>query len=150
MQTEFDPEIVLNQPLMIHLASSCQEGPRSSPLWFLYEEDRIWLFGLKEDSFVKRLRDEPRCALSVVDFGLDEGKLLHVGVRGKAVIDQVCSKRLERFVGKYLGSDKASWNAWFVKHIVDPIDVMIGVEIDSVVAKNVSFFKTGPDLATQL
>ena len=40
-------------------------------------------------------------------------------------------KRLECFVGKYLGDDKASWNVWFVQNIVDPLDVMIEVEIDS-------------------
>ncbi|MCB1084285.1 MAG: pyridoxamine 5'-phosphate oxidase family protein [Simkania sp.] len=147
MGRDFDPQIVLDQPLMIHLASSSNEGPRSSPLWFLYEEERVWLFGLTGDSFVQRLKKEPRCALSVVDFGLDMGKLLHVGVRGKAILYQVCPKRLERFVGKYLGKDKAMWNEWFVKQVVRPLDVMIEVQIDSIVAKNVSFFKTGPNLS---
>jgi hypothetical protein len=147
MGRDFDPQIVLGQPLMIHLASSSNEGPRSSPLWFLYEEERVWLFGLAGDSFVQRLKKEPRCALSVVDFGLDMGKLLHVGLRGKAILHQVCPKRLERFVGKYLGKDKTMWNEWFVKQVVQPLDVMIEVQIDSIVAKNVSFFKTGPNLS---
>jgi len=57
---------------MAHLATSCAKGPRDSPLWFLYEDQRIWLFGTDEDSFINRLHDEPRCALSVVEFNLDE------------------------------------------------------------------------------
>ena len=53
-----------------------------------------------------------------------------------------------RFVSKYLGNDKQNWNAWFVANVVDPLDVMIKITPQLIVAKNVSFFKTGPDLAS--
>lgn len=149
-QHQFDPKIVLNEPLMIHLATTCEEGPRSSPLWFLYEGDKIWLFGTQNDSFIKRLEEESRCALSVVDFDLEKGVLLHVGIRGIAKSQSVDPNRLDRFVSKYLGANTKSWNDWFVKNIVVPLDVMIGVEIQSIVAKDVSFFKTGPDLASKI
>ena len=56
--------------------------------------------------------------------------------------------RLMRFVTKYLGQNKQNWNPWFIENIVDPLDAMIRLDPESVVAKNVSFFKTGPNLAS--
>jgi len=136
---DFDPIRVLSRPLMAHLASVCDEGPRDSPLWFLYEEKRIWLFGTERDSFIRRLQNEPRCALSIVDFDLEGGLLLHVGIRGRAVLSSVDKGRLDRFVRKYLG-DPLGWSSRFVKEIVEPIDAMVCVEPLSVVAKDVSVF----------
>ncbi len=81
---EFDPMPILEKPLMLHLATNSEHGPRSSPLWFLYEEEKIWLFGISTDSFVQRLKQYSGCAFTIVDFDLDAGILLHVGVRGKA------------------------------------------------------------------
>jgi general stress protein 26 len=146
---DFDEEKALQKPLMLHLATICDEGPRSSPLWFLYENKKIWLFGTANDSFIKRLKAEPKCALTVVDFDLNAGVLLHVGIRGFANLHKVDQKRLNRFVAKYIGEDTQSWNKWFIENIVKPLDVMIEVDSHSVVAKDVSFFKTGPNLASK-
>ncbi len=148
MRRDFNIQNVLSKPLMLYLATVCEEGPRSSPLWFLYEDEKIWLFGTDKDSFIKRLRNDPRCALSVVDFNLKSGILLHVGIRGMATLQQVNPERLRRFVGKYLGYDTDSWNKWFIKNVVDPVDMMVEVKPKTIVAKDVSSFKTGPDLAT--
>lgn len=148
MNKDFDIEIVLSKPVMAHLATECAEGPRSSPLWFLYEDKKIWLFGTDKDSFVKRLQNDPRCALSIVEFNLELGILLHVGIRGRATLQKVAPERLQRFVGKYLGPAPQTWNHWFVENIVHPLNVMIEVDPKTVVAKDVSFFKTGPDLAS--
>lgn len=147
VQKDFEIEYVLNKPLMAHLASSQEGIPRGSPLWFLYEDQKIWLFGIDTDSFIKRLQVEPRCALTIVDFDLDRGVLRHVGVRGKATVTSANSARLNRFVGKYLGNDAEKWNEWFVTNIVNPLNRMVQVDLEAVVAKDVSFFKTGPDLA---
>lgn len=149
IQLDFDVEKVLNKPLMAHLATNCKEGPRSSPLWFLYEEKKLWLFGTEQDSFINRLHNDPNCALSIVDFDLAKGILLHVGVRGKATQQKINSEKLHRFVGKYLGYDTDQWNKWFVDNIVKPLNVMVEIECESIVAKDVSFFKTGPHLASE-
>ncbi|MCC5832089.1 MAG: pyridoxamine 5'-phosphate oxidase family protein [Chlamydiales bacterium] len=50
---------------MAHLSTTENGEPRDSPVWFIWEEERIWIFGTSKDSFVKRLRTEPRCALVV-------------------------------------------------------------------------------------
>ncbi|MEX1012706.1 MAG: pyridoxamine 5'-phosphate oxidase family protein [Waddliaceae bacterium] len=146
VQKDFEIENVLTKPLMAHLASSHEGVPRGSPLWFLYEDQKIWLFGIDTDSFIKRLQLEPRCALTIVDFDLDRGVLRHVGVRGKSTVTPVNSVRLKRFVRKYLGNDVEKWNQWFVTNIVDTLNQMVQVDLETVVAKDVSFFKTGPHL----
>jgi nitroimidazol reductase NimA-like FMN-containing flavoprotein (pyridoxamine 5'-phosphate oxidase superfamily) len=140
LQNDFSPDLVLSKPLMAHLATCDDGAPRSSPLWFLYEDEAVWLFGVSEDSFIKRLEAEPSCALSIVDFDLNDGVLLHVGVRGVATVGELDSDRLKRFVGKYLGGDAASWNEWFVENVVDPIDRMVKVKVEALVAKDVSYF----------
>lgn len=147
MTEDFAVDLVLRKPLMAHLATTHDGAPRSSPVWFLYRDGFLWLFGTRRDSFVKRLKQEPRCALSIADFDLEPGVLLHVGIRGTARVTEVDAKRLDLFVSKYLGEDKSAWNTWFVKHVVDPIDQMVQVIPESTVAKNVSYFKTGPDFA---
>ncbi len=147
IQKDFEIEDVLHKPLMAHLASVFEGAPRGSPLWFLYEDQKVWLFGIDTDSFIKRLQKDPACALTVVDFDVDGGVLRHVGIRGKAAVTSLDSARLKRFVGKYLGRDENEWNQWFVENIVDPLNQMVQVDPETVVAKDVSFFKTGPELA---
>ncbi len=144
-QKDFEIDKVLNKPLMAHLSTVDIDEPRDSPVWFIWEESYLWIFGIDEDSFIKRLKKEPRCAVGVVDFDLEKGVLRHVGVRGTAHIGNIDNERLRRFVSKYLGNNRENWNKWFVTNIVDPLNVMVQITPKSVVAKDVSFFKTGPD-----
>jgi len=145
-QKDFEFDVVLQKPLMAHLSTVEVDEPRDSPVWFIWEEGCVWIFGTSEDSFARRLKEEPKCALGIVDFNLDKGVLRHVGIRGISEVGSIDNDRLHRFVVKYLGDDKTKWNEWFVKNIVDPLDVMVKIIPKSVVAKDVSFFKTGPDL----
>lgn len=144
---DFDPLIVLSKPVMAHLATASPDGPRDSPVWFLWEDEAAWLFGYGQDSFPKRLSAEPRCALGIVDFNLERGVLRHVGIRGRASLLPIDADRLKRFVGRYLGPNEDAWNRWFVDNVVSPIDIMIRVDPETIVAKDVSHFRTGPDMA---
>lgn len=141
----FDIDEVLSLPLMAHLASGSPEGPRDSPVWFLWEGGHLWLIGNRADSFVKRLVVEPRCAVGVVDFDARAGILKHVGIRGRAEIGAMDKARLHRLLSRYLGSDETGWNAWFYDNVAAPLDTMIKVTPESIVAKDVSYFRTGPD-----
>jgi hypothetical protein len=132
---------------MAHLASSSSGEPRDSPLWFLWEDHAIWLTGNSRDSFPKRLRSQPLCAIGVVSFDVSKGVLRHVGIRGVARVHDMDRDRLERLVSRYLGADRSQWNPWFVERIVAPLDLMIEVSPTSVVARDMSYFKTGPALA---
>lgn len=146
-QKDFEIDTVLCKPLMAHLSTVSGKEPRESPVWFIWEQSSMWIFGTEGDSFIKRLRNEPKCAVSVVEFDLNHGILKHVGIRGISKIHPIDQDRLSRFVSKYLGDDKDKWNKWFVEHIVDPLNAMVQIIPTSIVAKNVSFFKTGPYLA---
>ena len=87
-----------------------------------------------------------RCG--IVEYDLENGILKHVGIRGVTSLASCDKDRLMRFVAKYLGQNKQNWNPWFIENVVDPLDAMIRLDPESVVAKNVSFFKTGPTLAS--
>lgn len=143
----FHVDEVLSLPLMAHLASVSPDGPRDSPVWFLWEDGCLWLIGNRSDSFVKRLAADPRCAIGVVDFDAKAGILRHVGVRGRAEIGGMDKARLHRLLLRYLGPDEAGWNAWFYDNVAAPLDAMIKVTPRTIVAKDVSYFRTGPDFA---
>ena len=65
---------ILARPLFAHLATASEHGPRESPVWFLWEEGALWIIGnYKTDSFPKRIEQEPRCAIGVVDFDVATG-----------------------------------------------------------------------------
>lgn len=75
MKKDFDINTVLRKPLMAHLSTTENGEPRDSPVWFIWEEGCIWIFGTGKDSFIKRLKQDPRCAVGVVDFDLQKGIL---------------------------------------------------------------------------
>lgn len=144
---DFDPADMLTKPLLAYLATGSQAGPRSSPVWFLWEENALWLIGSEEDSFPKRLRAEPRCAVSIVDFDVARGICRHVGIRGRAEVLSLDHFRLHRLLARYLGPEPDKWNGWFRFNIVDILDLMIRIVPESMVVKDMSYFRTGPELA---
>lgn len=150
MPREFDPNELLDRPLMANLATISGDGaPRNAPVWFLWEDGAIWLLGSSTGSSVKRLAADPRCAVEIVHFVNEEGVLLHLGLRGSASIEPICPDRFKRVLRKYLG-DEARWNEWFIENIAridDPGGRMIRLVPDSIFTNNVSYFRTGPDMA---
>src|SRR4051794_19615445 len=83
----FDMEVHFRKPLFAHLATYCDEGPRESPVWFIWEENAIWIIGHETtDSFPKRIRNDPRVAVGIVDFDVQRGLVHHLGIRGKGVV----------------------------------------------------------------
>lgn len=145
---DFDPAEMLAKPLMAHLATSSPDGPRDSPVWFLWEEGAIWLIANSEDSFPVRLRAEPLCAIGIVEFDVTRGILRHIGIRGRADILPMDEARLRRLLERYLGPAPGEWNEWFTTQIVEPLDLMIRIMPASTIARDMSYFKTGPAFAT--
>jgi len=149
IQKDFDIEPILAKPLMAHLSTIENDEPRDSPVWFLYDESSLWIFGTSKDSFIKRLNKNCNCAIGIVDFDVEKGLLKHIGFRGKAICNKIDPDRLNHFLIKYLGSDSTQWNSWFIKHVVNPLNVMVQYIPKTIVAKDVSFFKTGPNLYSE-
>ncbi len=150
MATPFDPREVLDRPLMAILATAAGDGaPRAAPVWFLWEEGALWMPGSADGSSVRRLTRDARCAVEIVHFDNGAGVLLHLGLRGRAEIRPMDADRFRRLLGKYLG-EPAGWNAWFIDTIAridDPAGRMIRLAPESVFTNDVSYFRTGPDLA---
>jgi hypothetical protein len=150
MGVPFDPEAVLGLPLMASLATASPEGPRVAPVWFLWEEGMLWMPGTRTGSSVRRLARDPRCAVEIVRFDAQAGVLLHLGLRGRAEVRVMEPGRFRRLLARYLGPDEAGWNGWFVEEIAridDPEGRLIALAPESVFTSNVSYFRTGPDLA---
>jgi Pyridoxamine 5'-phosphate oxidase len=135
---------VLAKPLIAHLATGSPDGPRHSPVWFLWEDGAVWLIGNHRDSFPRRIEQDGRCAIGVVDFDLLGGKLVHVGMRGAAEVVALDPGRLYRLLSRYLGSDPREWNADFRRQVVDHLDLMVLFVPSSLVARDQSYFAAHP------
>ena len=146
MAHDFDIDTFLQQPLFAHLATASPDGPRESPVWFLWEARQLWLVGNNRDSFPKRIRAEPRCAVGIVEFDLARGRLRHVGIRGTGSVEPLDRARLYRFLSRYLGRDEGKWNERFRSRVIDGLELMVCIEPLSVVARDQSYF--GNEAAT--
>ena len=81
-------EEFLARPLFCHLGTTSAEGPRVSPLWFLWEDGAIWIIAtLSNKTFPDRIKEDPRTAVSIVDFDSETGRVEHVGLRGHATVE---------------------------------------------------------------
>ncbi len=147
MSHDFDIEAFLRRPLFAHLATASNEGPRESPVWFLWEAGELWLVGNERDSFPKRIRAEPRCAAGIVEFDLENGLLRHVGIRGMGNIEALDRARLHRLLARYLGENEASWNEHFKGSVIDRLNLMVRIVPTSVVARDQSYFAGHPAAA---
>jgi nitroimidazol reductase NimA-like FMN-containing flavoprotein (pyridoxamine 5'-phosphate oxidase superfamily) len=145
MSFPLDPETVLLKPLMAHLATVGAHGPCHSPVWFLWEDEAVWLVSSRSESLVERLRREPRCAIGIVDFDSESGILRHVGMRGTARLHDVDLGRRNRLVSRYIGAE-ADWPHGFRQEVIDTIDVMVEITPDSVVARDQSYFSKNSPL----
>jgi nitroimidazol reductase NimA-like FMN-containing flavoprotein (pyridoxamine 5'-phosphate oxidase superfamily) len=140
MAHDFDIDAFLRQPLVAHLATASADGPRESPVWFLWEGGALWLVGNGRDSFPKRIQADPRCAVGIVEFDLARGRLRHVGIRGTGSIEPLDHGRLHRFMSRYLGADPAAWNPDFRTRIIEPLDLMVCIKPMTLVARDQSYF----------
>lgn len=151
MGRSFDPDEVLRLPLMAFLATLAPDGgPRNAPVWYLWEEGALWMPGNASGSSVRRLERDPRCAVEIVHYDNAGGILAHLGLRGSAGIRAMDPALFRRLLARYLGPDPADWTPWFIDNIAridDPAGRLIRLVPDSTFTNNVSYFRTGPDLA---
>lgn len=133
-------EAVLERPLFCFLGTTTFEGlPRVSPLWFLWEDERIWIIAdTVEKSYAKRVEKRSETALAVVDFDVGAGLVRHVGMRGEGSIRPLDRGRVDRLLVRYLGPDREEWDPMF--HDLNPDRWgLIRIEPDTVVARDQSY-----------
>jgi len=134
---------LLSRPLFAHLATASDEGPRESPVWFLWEEGALWIIGnYRTDTFPKRIEREPRCAVGVVDFDPATGLVRHTGLRGRARLTPHDPARMERLLSRYMGGRDA-WDPRFVEILGDADYILVRFEPETVVARDQSYSLSG-------
>lgn len=135
-----DLDEFLARPLFAHLASASDDGPRASPVWFLWEEGAVWIIGsLRDDSFPARVEREPRCAIAIVDFDRERGLVHHVGMRGRASVEPFERDRAKRLLRRYLGDQVAAWDRRFQNTLQDADNVLVRFEPETLVARDQSY-----------
>lgn len=101
----------LERRLMAHLSTSSPDGPKHSPLWFLWEDDRLWFVASRQKrTFPDRIERDPACAVGIVDFDPETGRLHHVGFRGWATVKSLQPDRADRILKRYFRAEKEAWN----------------------------------------
>ena len=130
---------VLGRPLFGHLATGSEQGPRESPVWFLWEAGILWIIGNCEtDSFPKRIELEPRCAIGIINFEVSTGLVQHVGFRGLARLEAHNPERMKRLLSRYMG-ELESWDPRFVKILDDTNYIFIRFEPETAVVREQSY-----------
>lgn len=133
----------LERPLFAHLATASEDGPRSSPVWFLWA-DALWVIGNdRTDTFPERIRKDSRCAVSIVDFDAETGSVEHVGMRGRATVRPFEAERARTLLRRYLGDDETRWDGRFRATLTDPENVFVTFVPETVVVRDVSYSVVG-------
>lgn len=135
-------EAFLARPLFGHLATDSPEGPKESPVWYLWEDEAAWILGdAATDTFPDRIEREPSCALGVVDYDIERGLVQHVGIRGRGTVEPFDHELAERLLARYLGPDRSDWDPRFSEYLADPTDtaLLVRVEPATVVARDQSY-----------
>lgn len=136
-----DVDEFLSRPLFGFLATASEFGPRVSPVWFLWEDDAVWIIGnRKTDTFPDRVESDPRCAITFVDFNPTRGLVQHVGMRGHGSVEAWNAERAKRILRRYLGPDEDAWaHERFVEPLNDPGNVLVRLMPETVVARDQSY-----------
>ena len=130
---------ILSRPLFAHLATSSESGPRESPVWFLWEDNALWIIGnYRTDSFPKRIERDPRCAIGVIDFDQLTGLVRHVGFRGLGFLHPHDEERMKRLLWRYMGKLE-DWDSRFVEILGDTDYIFIRFEPETVVVRDQSY-----------
>jgi len=141
-----DLEEFLSRPLFGFFATASESGPRVSPVWFLWEDEAIWIIGNKgTDTFPSRVDSEPRCAIAFVDFDAASGLVHHVGMRGRATVETWNRGRASRILRRYLGSNETHWDRErFLEPLDDAENVLVRFTPETAVARDQSYRAPSP------
>lgn len=134
---------ILSRPLFAHLATGSEHGPRESPVWFLWEDEALWIIGNHQtDSFPGRIERDPRCAIGIVDFDVSTGLVEHVGFRGRARLEPHDEERMKRLLRRYMG-EMENWDSRFIEILDDTDYIFVRFEPETAVVRDQSYSLRG-------
>jgi len=97
--------------VILHIATVASDGaPLVTPIWFVFEEGRIWFTPRQHSEWLRNIRNDNRVALSIDESTTPYRKVV---VRGCARIDyevgydEVWRDRYRRIANRYLPADGA-------------------------------------------
>lgn len=153
MPNAFAHEDVLRLPLIANLATCDADGiPRNAPVWYHWEEGALYMLSDETSSSARRILHNPQIAVEVVEYDNGQGVMRHVGLRGRATVAAMDQALFRRLLARYLGPDETLWNPWFIANVAripDPSGRLIRLVPESIFTNDVSFFRTGPQLAAR-
>ncbi len=111
--TESERDTFLAEPGMImNIATVDTDGaPLVTPIWFVFEEGRIWFTPRQHSEWLRHLRNDKRVALSIDEAAIPYRKVV---VRGRAAIDfevgndDAWRDRYRRIAQRYIPVDDAN------------------------------------------
>jgi Pyridoxamine 5'-phosphate oxidase len=147
-----DVDEFLSRPLFAHLSTTSAQGPRESPVWFLWEEEALWILASRRtDTFPIRIERDPRCAIGIVDFDQTSGRVQHVGFRGRAEIEPFDANRARRLLSRYIGEHESSWDDRFRRTLEGrDQELLVRFVPDTAVARDISYDVDGRGQASPL
>lgn len=129
----------LDRPLFCFLGQVADGEPRISPLWYLWEDEQIWIIGdTVGKSYMERVERNPETTVAIVDFDVTTGRVEHVGMRGHATVSPLTDDRVFRLLRRYLGDDTDEWDPRFAE-LDDDRWSFVEFTPDTVVARDQSF-----------
>lgn len=135
----FDLHTFLQKPLFAHLATLEGDIPKDSPVWFHWEDGCLWIIGTGADTFPKRINKNPKCAVGIIDFNVESGKVLHAGFRGTGSVEPFNKEMANRLLIRYLGPEEAEWDPRFRNLDKDDGNVLIRIVPETVVVRDQSY-----------
>ncbi|SES28880.1 pyridoxamine 5'-phosphate oxidase family protein [Salipaludibacillus aurantiacus] len=133
----FNLDSFLSKPLFAHLATVDEDFPRDSPVWFHWEDEKLWIIGTPSDTFPIRIRKNPKCAIGIVEYDKKTGLVLHAGFRGRATVEPFDNGLACRLLSKYMGVDKEKWDPRF--QFLDDSNMLIRFIPETVVVRDQSY-----------
>ena len=106
-------DLFLNEPgFMMDIATLDADGaPLVTPIWFVYEDGKIWFTPRQHSEWLENIRNDPRVALCIDETVLPYRKVV---VRGKASVvhevgnDDDWRDRYRRIAERYIPTDDAN------------------------------------------
>ncbi len=111
--TDDEREQFLTEPgFMMDIATLDETGaPLATPIWFIYEEGRIWFTPRQHSEWLRNIRRDPRVALCIDEHVMPYRKVI---VRGRAEVvfeigdDDAWRDRYRRIAARYIPLDDAN------------------------------------------
>ncbi|OZM58000.1 pyridoxamine 5-phosphate oxidase [Lottiidibacillus patelloidae] len=133
----FDLENFLSMPLVAHLSTVAEDSPRDSPVWFYWQDKKIWIIGTASDTFPDRIRKNSKCAIGIVNFKPHTGLFLHAGFRGTAIVKPFKKIIANQLLSRYMGPEIEKWDPRFKD--LDDSNVLICFSPETVVVRDQSY-----------